>query len=318
MRAACDRPRLVRKMRPSSPPTGRARAAITSAKQRWLVFGGFAFSAVLFFVVYQPRNLSRFMVGAPVGRDFVNFWTGGYLALQGRLDLLVDFAGYNDFIAATFHRDNPFDERVFSYPPHILLFLVPFATLPIVPAVFLWTALNVWLIGRSVRLLARDEPALCLAACLSPAVVTMVAFGHFGGALAFLATYVLTRTEARPHIAGICLALMSVKPQLALAFGIFLLFTGRWRGRASHGLFRLGWLRLAICLRDGGAAGDVSPGRRVPARHTVSARLRSCGARHAGGMNTRRGWLDHNGVRPRPKRRRKLGGLRNRALTLAR
>jgi hypothetical protein len=207
----------------------RARAAITSAEQRWLVFGGFAFSAVLFFVVYQPWNLSRFMVAAPVGRDFVNFWTGGYLALQGQLDLLVDFAGYNDFIAATFPHDNPFDERVFSYPPHILLFLVPFATLPIVPAVFLWTALNVWLIGRSVRLLARDEPALRLAACLSPAVVTMVAFGHFGGALAFLATYVLTRTDARPHIAGICLALMSVKPQLALAFGIFLLFTGRWR-----------------------------------------------------------------------------------------
>src|SRR5712671_3908966 len=50
----------------------------------------------------------------------------------------------------------------------------------------------------------------------------------FGG-FAFLAIYVLTRTDARPHIAGMCLALMSVKPQLALVFGIFLLFTGRWR-----------------------------------------------------------------------------------------
>jgi alpha-1,2-mannosyltransferase len=30
-------------------------------------------------------------------------------------------------------------------------------------------------------------------------------------------------------VAGICLALMSVKPQFAMAFGVFLLFTGRWR-----------------------------------------------------------------------------------------
>ena len=162
--------------------------------------GGFALSVVLFFVVYKPWNLaSDFMIGAPVGRDFVNFWTGGHLALAGRLDLLVDFAGYNDFIATTFDHHNALDERIFSYPPHILLFLVPFAALPIIPAALLWTALNVWLIDRSVCLLAPDQPALRLAACLSPAVVTMVAFGHFGGALAFLAVYVLTGpTRARP------------------------------------------------------------------------------------------------------------------------
>ena len=205
-------------------------SAMTSAERRWLVFGGFALSVVLFFVVYKPWNLaSDFMIGAPVGRDFVNFWTGGHLALAGRLDLLVDFAGYNDFIATTFDHHNALDERIFSYPPHILLFLVPFAALPIIPAALLWTALNVWLIDRSVCLLAPGEPALRLAACLSPAVVTMVAFGHFGGALAFLAVYVLTRAGARPPMSGICLALMSVKPQFALGLGIFLLLTGRWR-----------------------------------------------------------------------------------------
>ena len=205
-------------------------SAMTSAERRWLVFGGFALSVVLFFVVYKPWNLaSDFMIGAPVGRDFVNFWTGGHLALAGRLDLLVDFAGYNDFIATTFDHHNPLDERIFSYPPHILLFLVPFAALPFIPATLLWTALNVWLVDRAVCLLAPDAPALRLAACLSPAVVTMVAFGHFGGALAFLAVYAVTRADARPPMSGICLALMSVKPQFALGLGVFLLLTGRWR-----------------------------------------------------------------------------------------
>jgi len=122
-------------------------SAMTSAERRWLVFGGFALSVVLFFVVYKPWNLaSDFMIGAPVGRDFVNFWTGGHLALTGRLDLLVDFAGYNDFIATTFDHHNPLDERIFSYPPHILLFLVPFAALPFIPATteMSWLTPVVW------------------------------------------------------------------------------------------------------------------------------------------------------------------------------
>src|SRR3982074_2403511 len=67
-------------------------SAIASAERRWLVFGGFALSVVLFFVVYKPWNLaSDFMIGAPGVRDFVNFWTGGDLSLPGRRLLLGAF-----------------------------------------------------------------------------------------------------------------------------------------------------------------------------------------------------------------------------------
>jgi hypothetical protein len=195
-----------------------------------LIFGGFALSVVLFFVVYKPWNLAdQFMIGAPVGRDFVNFWTGGHLALAGRLDLLVDFSAYNHFVAATFHHTST-DELVFSYPPHILPLLVPFGALPFIPSLLLWTALNLFLLERSVRLLGVEgDLAWRVAACLSPAAVTMVAYGHFGGVLAFLAVYALTRGNARPSLAGICLAVVSVKPQLAGSLGIFLLLAGRWR-----------------------------------------------------------------------------------------
>ncbi len=204
--------------------------AIGSFQWGFLVFGGFALAAALFLYADRPWNLTtHFMIGAPVGRDFSNFWTGGRLALDGRLDLLADFRGYNDFIDATFHYHPKFDERVFSYPPHILPFLVPFAALPYIPAALLWTALNLWLIGRTVRLLAPGALGAQLAAWLSPAVVSMVAFGQFGGVLAFLATYVLTRAQTRPRLAGLCLGLISVKPHLAVSFGVFLLLTGRWR-----------------------------------------------------------------------------------------
>lgn len=201
--------------------------ALAIGDQHLLVFGGFVLALVLY-VVYRPWDLANaFMIGAPFGRDFANFWAGGHLALAGRLDLLADFAGYNQFLAATFHHD-PTDQLVFSYPPHILMFLVPFGAMPFGPAVLAWSALNVVLIERSVRLLA-GTGAMRIAACLSPAVVTMVAYGHFGGVLAFLAIFGLTRADTRPVLAGVCLALMSVKPQFAVVLGISLLLIGRWR-----------------------------------------------------------------------------------------
>jgi alpha-1,2-mannosyltransferase len=213
----------------SSDPSEGFAAALAPRDRRLLELGGFAISLVLFITVYRPWNLAdAFMIGAPFGRDFANFWSGGHLALAGRLDLLVDLPGYNDFIAATFHHSH--DQLVFSYPPHILLFLVPFGALPFVPSLVVWTGLNLILIDRSVRLLAgNDHTEWGIAACLSPAAITMVAYGHFGGALAFLAVYVLTRGDGHPRMAGVCLALMSVKPQLAVSLGILLLLIGRWR-----------------------------------------------------------------------------------------
>jgi alpha-1,2-mannosyltransferase len=203
-------------------------SALPPFERQWLVYGGFALSAVLFLAMYRPWNLTTwFMVGAPVGRDFTNFWTGGHLALHGRLDLLVDLHGYNDFINGLFHH-GPNDERVFSYPPHFLLFFVPFALLPLTPAALLWTAMNVWLIERAVRLLTPDW-RLRLAACLAPAVTTMVAFGHFGGVIAFVAIFALRSGKERPLLAGLCLALMTIKPQLAVSFGALLLLAGYWR-----------------------------------------------------------------------------------------
>jgi alpha-1,2-mannosyltransferase len=211
-------------------PCPRSAAAIPRRERQFLIVGGFVLSLAWFLVVYRPWDLAdAFMIGAPIGRDFANFWAGGHLALTGRLDLLANFSAYNDFIAATFHHTST-DELVFSYPPHILPLLLPFGALPFVSSLLLWTALNLYLLERSVRLLGVEgDLAWRVAACLSPAAMTMVAYGHFGGVLAFLAVYALTRGDARPHLAGICLAVVSVKPQLAVSLGIFLLLTGRWR-----------------------------------------------------------------------------------------
>jgi hypothetical protein len=205
-----------------------AGGALTERDCRIMTGCGFAAAALFYLGVLHPWNLTdSFMVGAPVGRDFVNFWLGGHLALQRNLDLLVDLQGYNDLIVRTFGH-HAADEFVFSYPPHALLLLLPFGAMPFGAAIAIWTALNLFCIYRAGELMAPRRD-LALVACLSPAVLMMVVYGHFGGLLALLATVILVQGGQRAVLAGLCLALMSVKPQLALLFGVFLLLIGQWR-----------------------------------------------------------------------------------------
>lgn len=206
-------------------------SARTHDDHRLLIYGGFAFSLAVVIAICRPWNLAdHFMIGAPFGRDFVNYWTGGRLALEGHLDLLTDFRAYNTLIAERFSHSTD-DFFVFSYPPSLLPFLIPFGALPHLPALVIWTAINLALLVWSARLLGADRRAQ-VATVLSPATLTMVVYGQFSGAMAALAILAITRGTRRPALAGLCLALASVKPQLAAAIGLLMLLIGQWRAVA--------------------------------------------------------------------------------------
>lgn len=167
-----------------------------------------------------------FTLGAGYGRDFVNFWLGGRLALQDRLDLLTATGDYNLLINQMF--DHEGDLFVFSYPPLILPMLVPFGALPFQVGLVAWTALNILGLGLAVRQF-RGGRFVLAAACLSPAAAIMVLFGHFGGIFAAMATFALRCANRRPALSGLCVAAMSIKPQFAGLLGIILLLAGHWR-----------------------------------------------------------------------------------------
>lgn len=199
------------------------------ARQRLLVALGVLVSLLAWLSV-RPWDLRGWTIGAPFGRDFVNFWMAPRLFLAGEGAVVADIAAYRDAVMAAFAL--PRDPRLlFVYPPHALLFLTPFAALPFLPGLLAWTALNLAALAAATRLWLGPaaRPGLVLVVCTAPPVGAMVLCGHFGGLIALAGTLAVLESRRRPWIAGLCLAALSIKPQLALALGLILIAAGRWR-----------------------------------------------------------------------------------------
>lgn len=200
-----------------------------SGRQRLLVALG-ALVSLLAWLSIRPWDLRGWAIGAPFGRDFVNFWMAPRLVLAGQGAVVADMAAYRDAVMAAFGL--PRDPRLlFVYPPHVLLLLIPFAALPFLAGLLAWTALNLAALAAATRLWLGPaaRPGLVLVVCTAPPVGAMVLCGHFGGLIALAGTLAVLESRRRPWIAGLCLAALSIKPQLALALGLILLCAGRWR-----------------------------------------------------------------------------------------
>ncbi|GJE39416.1 glycosyltransferase family 87 protein [Methylobacterium persicinum] len=202
---------------------------IVQRRQLAVLAGGGVVSAASWLLM-APWNVHGWFIGAPLGRDFVNFWLAPRLVMAGQGAMLIDLPAYAETIRATFGlaRD---PGLLFVYPPHAMLLFAPFSMLPFLPAVLLWTAFNLACLALATRLLLRGAPArgILLAVCLSPPAVAMMMYGHFGGLLALATTVAVLEAPRRPLLAGLCMAILSMKPQFACAIGLMLFCAGQWR-----------------------------------------------------------------------------------------
>ena len=221
----------------------------TLQRREIAILVGGAFISALSWLAMQPWNVHNWMIGAPLGRDFVNFWMGPRLVLSGQEAVLGDLPAYAAAIKSTFGlaRD---PGLLFVYPPHAMLVFAPFALMPFVPGVFLWTALNLAALALTTRILLRGASLLgpALAVCLSPPAVAMMMYGHFDGFLALATTVALTEAGRRPVLSGLCLAFLSTKPQFACAIGLMLLFNGYWRCLVAGAVATLAMVALSAAF----------------------------------------------------------------------
>ena len=156
--------------------------------------------------------------GAPLGRDFMNVWTGGRLALEGNLSCLYDHAAYMDYLAIG--APGLHEVRYYSYPPHSLFLAAPFGLLPYIPAFVLWSLLT----GALFVWAARSYTRLPILAVLTPAALINLWSGQYGfltGAL-WLLLFAGHRWSA---------ALLTIKPHLGILLPVVFLWR-RW-GLAS-------------------------------------------------------------------------------------
>lgn len=190
-----------------------------------------------FHYLHDLWTLDEHGLSAMTGRlpqwDFTNLWGGARLALQGRVAHLFDVDIYRQDLRGLLSPFMP--DQEWSYPPSLLLFGVPLALLPLMPAYLLWTAGTLLVLFLSLRMLALPL-GVRLLIVISPAACFNVMFGQNGALTATLLLSGLLLAPTRPVASGIMLGLLTVKPQIGILVPFCLLAGGHYRAVLSAGM----------------------------------------------------------------------------------
>lgn len=171
-----------------------------------------------------------------LGNDFVAYYTGGRLWLQGESEHVYDMERHAEFQQSLVKK--PMRERFcpFISPPHALLLAAPFSWTDYLPGLCMWLAVGIASVGVGLAMLQRtllsqwSYSQLVLLTVLFPATIHWLFAGQATG-LVFLIWAATLALLARGHDfwAGFALAQLAFKPQLAIPLAIPLIVAFRWR-----------------------------------------------------------------------------------------
>ncbi|CAN7679868.1 DUF2029 domain-containing protein [Trinickia sp. LjRoot230] len=219
--------------------------------------------------VWMPRAYI-----SPLSMDFLPFWSASHLALSGHaVDAYNLIALEKIETAAIAH---PVGILPWLYPPTFLLVVYPFALLPWKIAAALFLGGTYLLFAKAMHTIVPRKETIFLALAFPGAALVEVS-GQNGLLTAALAAFGLALLARRPVIAGICLGILSVKPQLAVLIPLALLCSRSWRALAAFGIVAVAMLLVSVMAfgtdtlaafihNMGMAAGYVESGRAALAR----------------------------------------------------
>ena len=175
--------------------------------------------------------------GLGIPNDFVNVWSAGKLVLDGhaawaydwdiqkRVQIAVLGQGYDGNFA-------------WHYPPAFLFVASLLAYFPYPVAFIGWAVTSLVPYLAVMRAIVGRPFGLLLAAAF-PVVLTNTLVGQNGFLTASLIGGTLYLLPVRPILAGICLGLLSYKPQYGLLFPLVLIATAEWRVFAAAAITAL-------------------------------------------------------------------------------
>jgi len=174
-----------------------------------------------------------------VDRDFANYWVGGRLVLGGNALLLFDQPAYYAHLKTLF--GEYYRVHAWSYPPHALPLVAPLGFLEYRPALVVFLAVTFALFAAAaaafVKRYASSASKPLLALALAGFVLLQIETTQNGFLMAALLLAALAFLRERPVIAGLCLALLTIKPQLGFLVPLIAIFDRNWRVLAWAAVF---------------------------------------------------------------------------------
>jgi len=182
-------------------------------------------------------------LGIPI--DFVNVWSAGKLVLDGHpawawdwdIQKQVQVGVLGQTFAGHF---------AWHYPPPFLFVAAFLAQFPYAVAFIGWVSVSLIPYLVTLRAIVGRRFGWMLAAAF-PVVLTNTLVGQNGFLTASLVGGMLILLPARPVLSGICLGLLSYKPQYGLLFPLVLIAASQWTvfftaGMVAAAIAGLSWL----------------------------------------------------------------------------
>ena len=194
--------------------------------------------AVINIVYFPTAYFSHWWIFDPDGlgipTDFVNVWAAGRLALEGHPAWAWDWDIQKQVELALLRQDFP-GYFAWHYPPPFLFVASLLAMFPYTIAFIGWMATSIVPYLVMMRAIVGRPFGLMLAIAF-PMVFNNTLVGQNGFLTAALIGGTLYLIPVRPVLAGICLGLLSYKPQYGLLFPIVLIAASQWTVFFSAGI----------------------------------------------------------------------------------
>lgn len=176
--------------------------------------------------------------------DFDAFHIAGRLYWEGAINEVYDA---RQLMAAQQRLAGAVQFTPWTYPPHFNLIVAVLALVPLAAGYALWIGSTLAGFGLALRRLAGPQTVFVLLA-LFPAMLVCVRNGQSGLFIGALMALFCHGVLAGRASAGLPLALLTVKPHLLPAVGLYLLLTRQWRVILVGALATLVLLGLATAL----------------------------------------------------------------------
>lgn len=162
---------------------------------------------------------------ASTAQDYIAFYVAAKAASQGEASHLYDVAAFRSRIGYE-------TGLLWLYPPTILPLLAPFGLVSYGAAKAVWLALGFASLALGGALAGRGERAMGAIAAVSPAAWALAFTGQLSALFALAMLVGLLFAKTRPVLAGICIGLLTLKPQFGALVPVFLIAVGAWRAAA--------------------------------------------------------------------------------------